>query len=90
MCEDKAKEGVVYLEARFSPHILANCGASWLNVTVKNTLTIQEVMQCVVEGIEAGQRDFKIKTRLILCMVKQEPCKFEKYPRLLDMSKEVN
>ncbi|XP_033626343.1 adenosine deaminase-like [Asterias rubens] len=73
LCEDKAKEGVVYLEARFSPHILANCGASWLNVTVKNTLTIQEVMQCVVEGIEAGQRDFKIKTRLILCMVKQEP-----------------
>ncbi|XP_033640395.1 adenosine deaminase-like isoform X1 [Asterias rubens] len=73
LCEDKAKEGVIYFELRLSPHLLANCGIAWLSFKVEKKLPLRTVMQSVIEGIEAGQRDFNIKTRLILTMTKHEP-----------------
>ncbi|XP_038051971.1 adenosine deaminase-like [Patiria miniata] len=73
LCEDKANEGVVYLEMRISPHLLANAETSWYQDKVKDVLSTREVMASIVEGLEVGQRDFNIKVRLIVSTTKQKP-----------------
>ncbi|XP_022088951.1 adenosine deaminase-like isoform X2 [Acanthaster planci] len=74
LCEDKATEGVVYFEARLCPPLLGNAEMmSWYQDTIKDQLSSQEVMAGVVEGLEAGQRDFNIKARLILTTTKEKP-----------------
>ncbi|XP_022088733.1 adenosine deaminase-like isoform X2 [Acanthaster planci] len=75
LCEDKAREGVVYFEARVCPPQLGNLNAetSWYQDNIQNQLSTREVMATVIEGLEAGQRDFNIKVRLILAAVKEKP-----------------
>ncbi|NIS81294.1 MAG: adenosine deaminase [Anaerolineales bacterium] len=53
--EDAQKEGLDYLELRFSPWFMAE--PHGLNPT--------EVVEAVVDGIEAGARDFDIKVNII-------------------------
>ncbi len=49
-CEDEAKNGVAYVEARYSPHLMAgeHCGA-------------EEVIKAVLRGFKRGEKDFGIK-----------------------------
>ncbi|XP_054429678.1 adenosine deaminase isoform X2 [Pteronotus mesoamericanus] len=72
--EMKAKEGVVYVEVRYSPHILANSKVEpipWNQA--EGDLTPDEVVALVNQGLQEGERDFKVKVRSILCCMRHEP-----------------
>ncbi|RMB95659.1 hypothetical protein DUI87_27771 [Hirundo rustica rustica] len=72
--ETKAKEGVSYVEVRYSPHLLANAGVApipWGQA--QGDLTPEEVVQLVNQGLKDGERDFHIKARSILCCMRHMP-----------------
>ncbi|GMR49264.1 hypothetical protein PMAYCL1PPCAC_19459 [Pristionchus mayeri] len=60
LCEDQANEGVVYFEARYSPHLL---------ITDKANHTAREVVEAVTSGLRRGKTDFGVDARQILCMI---------------------
>ncbi|CAL9703146.1 unnamed protein product [Knipowitschia caucasica] len=72
--EDKAKEGVVYVEVRYSPHFLANTQVDpipW-NQT-EGDLSPDEVVRLVNEGLREGEEAFRTKARSILCCMRHMP-----------------
>ncbi|XP_068005887.1 adenosine deaminase [Melanerpes formicivorus] len=74
LVETKAKEGVVYVEVRYSPHLLANCRVDpipWGQA--EGDLTPDEVVNLVNQGLQDGERDFHIKARSILCCMRHMP-----------------
>ncbi|KAJ3586264.1 hypothetical protein NHX12_012664 [Muraenolepis orangiensis] len=72
--EDKAREGVVYVEVRYSPHLLANTKVEPIPWDQKEgDLSPDEVVRLVNEGLNDGQRDFPIKARSILCCLRHMP-----------------
>ncbi|XP_038162560.1 adenosine deaminase [Cyprinodon tularosa] len=72
--EDKAKEGVIYVEVRYSPHLLANCNVEPIPWNQKKgDLSPDEVVRLVNEGLSEGERAFNIKARSILCCMRHMP-----------------
>ncbi|XP_040302902.1 adenosine deaminase isoform X1 [Herpailurus yagouaroundi] len=72
--EMKAKEGVVYVEVRYSPHLLANSKVEpipWDQA--EGDLTPDEVVAVVNQGLQEGERDFGVKVRSILCCMRHQP-----------------
>jgi len=53
--EDASLEGIAYIELRFSPWFMAEA----------NHLDPAAVVEAVVDGVQAGERDFGVKTNLI-------------------------
>lgn len=68
LCEDKFKEGVMYMEMRASPHLL---------VGKQPSLTPREVMKCIVVGMQRGENDFGIKCRFIICCMRNLPGEYQ-------------
>uniref|UniRef100_A0A023GJ14 adenosine deaminase n=1 Tax=Amblyomma triste TaxID=251400 RepID=A0A023GJ14_AMBTT len=60
LCEDQAREGVAYFEARYSPHFLAS---------KEKNVTVRQVVEAVNRGLQRGQCDFKVIARSIICCV---------------------
>ncbi|XP_074499487.1 adenosine deaminase [Sebastes fasciatus] len=72
--EDKAKEGVIYVEVRYSPHFLANTKVDPIPWEQKEgDLSPDEVVHLVNEGLSEGERAFNIKARSILCCMRHMP-----------------
>ncbi|KAJ8265713.1 hypothetical protein COCON_G00148120 [Conger conger] len=72
--ETKSKEKVVYVEVRYSPHLLANSSVQPIHWNQKEgDLTPDEVVRLVNEGLKDGERDFNIKARSILCCMRHMP-----------------
>ncbi|XP_067449339.1 adenosine deaminase [Thunnus thynnus] len=72
--EDKAKEGVIYVEVRYSPHFLANTKVvpiPWDQE--EGDLSPDEVVHLVNKGLSEGERAFNIKARSILCCMRHMP-----------------
>lgn len=72
--EMKAKEGVVYVEVRYSPHLLANSKVDpipWNQA--EGDLTPDEVVDLVNQGLQEGEKAFGIKVRSILCCMRHQP-----------------
>lgn len=64
--EDKAKEGVIYVEVRYSPHFLANTKVEPIPWNQEEgDLSPDEVVHLVNEGLREGERAFNIKARLV-------------------------
>lgn len=57
LCEDAAKENIMYLEVRFAPVLQGT----------KN-FPPEEVVRVALRGLIAGERDFKIKARALICL----------------------
>lgn len=57
--EDLSRDGVVYFETRFAPLFHTRKG-----------LTHQQVVSCVLKGLERGRRDFGIASGLIICAMR--------------------
>jgi len=53
--DDAARDGIAYIELRFSPYFMAQA----------HGLDPSGVVEAVVDGVQAGSRDFKVKTGLI-------------------------
>ncbi|XP_077518261.1 adenosine deaminase-like isoform X1 [Amblyomma americanum] len=60
LCEDQAREGVAYFEARYSPHFLAS---------KEKNVTVRQVVEAVNRGLQRGQHDFKVMARSIIACV---------------------
>ena len=56
LAEDNARENVRYLEVRFAPILHREEG-----------LTLETIVESVLEGLSLAERDFDIKTSLIVC-----------------------
>ncbi|KAF1390009.1 hypothetical protein PFLUV_G00053610 [Perca fluviatilis] len=72
--EDKAKEGVIYVEVRYSPHFLANTKVDpipWNQS--EGDLSPDEVVHLVNEGLSEGEKAFNVKARSILCCMRHMP-----------------
>jgi len=57
--EDLARDGVVYYETRFAPVFHTQKG-----------LTHQQIVSAVLKGMEAAQRDFGVRSGLIICAMR--------------------
>lgn len=66
LCEDKAKDGVIYMEPRYSPHLM-------LDKANKPDITLRDVVASANRGFRRGERDFNIKCRSILVIVRGNP-----------------
>ncbi|MEA3356609.1 MAG: adenosine deaminase [Candidatus Bipolaricaulota bacterium] len=62
LCADAAAENVIYMEIRFAPLLHLDGG-----------LSPEEVVSAVLAGMYRAEREFGLKTGLILCGMKQEP-----------------
>ena len=62
LCEDAARENVIYLEIRFAPLLHLEDG-----------LTARQVVEAVLTGMQRAEQSHPIQTGLILCAMKQEP-----------------
>ncbi|KAF5889662.1 adenosine deaminase, partial [Clarias magur] len=72
--ETKAKEGVIYVEVRYSPHLMANCSVEPIGWDQKEgDVTPDDVVRLVNEGLKEGENKFKIKARSILCCMRHMP-----------------
>ncbi|KAJ8400611.1 hypothetical protein AAFF_G00393800 [Aldrovandia affinis] len=72
--ETKAREGVLYVEVRYSPHLLANNKVNPIPWNQKEgDLTPDEVVDLVNQGLSEGEKKFKIKARSILCCMRDRP-----------------
>ncbi|KAL1020620.1 hypothetical protein UPYG_G00002520, partial [Umbra pygmaea] len=72
--EDKAKEGVIYVEVRYSPHLLANTDVQPIPWNQKEgELSPGDVVHLVNQGLAEGEKAFKIKARSILCCMRHMP-----------------
>lgn len=61
VCEDAAKDKVVYLETRFAPVLQST-----------PDFPMDEVVACAVRGIEKGQKKYGVIVRIILCCYRSE------------------
>ncbi|KAM8946093.1 adenosine deaminase [Pelodytes ibericus] len=72
--EMKAKEGVIYVEVRYSPHFLANSKVDPIPWGQKEgDLTPDNVVDLVNQGLREGEKAFNIKARSILCCMRHMP-----------------
>uniref|UniRef100_A0A8C6V9D4 Adenosine deaminase n=1 Tax=Naja naja TaxID=35670 RepID=A0A8C6V9D4_NAJNA len=72
--EMKAKEGVIYVEVRYCPHLLANCGVDPIPWNQKKgDVTPDDVVRTVNQGLKEGEKDFNIKVKSILCCMRNQP-----------------
>ncbi|KAM4623245.1 adenosine deaminase-like [Discoglossus pictus] len=72
--EMKAKEGVIYAEVRYSPHLFANFKVDPIPWGQKEgDLSPEEVVNLVNQGLKEGERDFNIKIKSILCCLRHMP-----------------
>ncbi|KAI6175432.1 A-deaminase domain-containing protein [Aphelenchoides bicaudatus] len=58
-CEDQHKDGVIYFEGRYSPHLLST-----------ETVGPSDVVKAVWKGFERGHKDFGIIARSIICCIR--------------------
>lgn len=77
LCEDKKKEGVVYFEARYAPHLLmtpetrgSSFSSSSSCLPSSSCLSFDGVVEAVNAGLKAGQTQFGIGAKSILCCMR--------------------
>src|ERR1043165_6629910 len=56
LCEDCARDNVIYFEARFAPALASN-----------EKFTMEDAVVAALEGFRRGQRDFGVRCGTILC-----------------------
>lgn len=72
-CEDCALNKIQYVEARYSPHLLANSEPKPEYALQHGDLTPKEVVQIVNAAIKRGTKDFAIRVKTILCCMRHRP-----------------
>jgi len=64
LIQSAAEDNVAYIEVRFAPEL--HC---------QNGLTNEQAVSAVLKGLENGERDFGVKSRAILCMMRHNGVK---------------
>ena len=81
-CEYQSKEGVIYAEPRYCPHLLIphilddveflSHNNSWTS-DPSHKISTNDVVEAVNRGLKRGQEDFGIVTRTILSCIRGKP-----------------
>lgn len=73
-CEDQHKDGVIYFEGRYSPHLLSTETVSIYMLNLRLITIFQvgpsDVVKAVWKGFERGHKDFGIIARSIICCIR--------------------
>ncbi|XP_041361432.1 adenosine deaminase-like [Gigantopelta aegis] len=69
-CEDCARQGIVYAEVRYSPHLLANTFDKPAYARESGSFSPRDVVCTVNEALEKGSRDFNITVKSILACIR--------------------
>lgn len=72
-CEDCSLNNIRYVEARYSPHLLANNEEKPEYALQHGDLTPREVVQIVNDAVKRGSADFKVNVKTILCCMRHRP-----------------
>ncbi|XP_050398215.2 adenosine deaminase isoform X1 [Patella vulgata] len=72
-CEDCANQGIRYVEARYSPHELANNSPEPEHALEPGNLSPTDVVATICEGLQKGSSDFAINAKSILCCMRHRP-----------------
>lgn len=62
LAEDLAREGYIYAEVRFAPHL-----------HIKEGLKLEEVVEAVLEGLGRAMERYDISCNLLLCILRHRP-----------------
>ncbi|XP_077987171.1 adenosine deaminase-like [Glandiceps talaboti] len=73
LCEFQAQNGIVYFEARYSPHFLANCDVALEWGQEAGDVRVRDVIRCINEGLQEGCEKFGVKAKSILCCIRHRP-----------------
>ncbi|XP_023335547.1 adenosine deaminase [Eurytemora carolleeae] len=65
-CEDIASNGILYVEARFCPHLL-------VNPAKEGEPTADDILEATLRGFSRGEAEFGICIRTILCCIRGLP-----------------
>nr|XP_039254703.1 adenosine deaminase-like isoform X1 [Styela clava] len=66
--EDKAADGVVYLELRYAPHLFANCDVEpMVHAEERGRLRPKDVMDIVNKTVKECENEYGIRVTTILC-----------------------
>ena len=68
-CEDVAKNGTIYVEPRFCPHLM-------LSEKIPE-VTARHVVQTVLEGLQEGENLYGVKVRYLFVCVQFENLKMQ-------------
>eukprot|EP00088_Acartia_fossae_P062146 TRINITY_DN7486_c0_g1_i1.p1 TRINITY_DN7486_c0_g1~~TRINITY_DN7486_c0_g1_i1.p1 ORF type:complete len:364 (-),score=82.82 TRINITY_DN7486_c0_g1_i1:340-1431(-) len=66
-CEDISEHGVLYVEARFCPHLLVHPDGG------EDSATPDDIIEAVLRGFEKGETEFGITVRTLLCCIRGLP-----------------
>ena len=67
-CQYQSEEGVIYAEARYTPHLLmSDHQTAFPNVTLKS------IVEAVNKGLTRGEKDFGVVARSILTCIGTHP-----------------
>ncbi|XP_060074914.1 adenosine deaminase-like [Ylistrum balloti] len=72
-CEDCAKSGIRYVEARYNPHLLANTLDKPAYARERGDFSPRDVVITVCDALDKGSRDFNITVNSILCCMTHQP-----------------
>jgi len=62
-CEDAANNGILYVEARFCPHLL-------LNPESESPVSADDIVEAVLRGFRDGESQFGLTARVLLCCIR--------------------
>jgi adenosine deaminase len=66
-CEDAAANGLVYVEARFCPHLIVNSSPK------QDEATADDILEAVLRGFAQGRADFGVHVEALLCCIRGLP-----------------
>lgn len=68
--EDHYNNNVAYFETRFAPHLLLPSGAPSSDSCCQSVTCLHDVIDAVMDGLERGEKDFGVKSGLLLCALR--------------------
>ncbi len=77
--EDEYQNGVVYFETRFAPLSLVGNA----NIDGSQTASAHDVINAAIAGLERGEKDFGVKSKVILCNLRGQTSWLEPLTKLL-------
>ncbi|ESP02647.1 hypothetical protein LOTGIDRAFT_171847 [Lottia gigantea] len=72
-CEDCARQGIKYAEARYSPHEMANDSEKPEHSSKSGNLSPSDVVSTISDGLQKGSEDFGVNVKSILCCMRHRP-----------------
>jgi adenosine deaminase len=66
-CEDISSHGVLYVEARFCPHLLVSPDGG------EDSATADHILEAVLRGFDKGSVEFGVTVRTLLCCIRGLP-----------------